>query len=75
MKATEIIKKIMGEQKVSQAIMAKRVNANSQQTIGVRLNKDNISFKTANEMLRVLGYKIVIMPDTQRTPTDSYEVE
>ena len=75
MKATESIKEIMKSQGVTQSVMAKRINAKTQAVISMRLQQDNLSIKAANEMLRMLGYKIVFMPDTQRTPTDSYEVE
>ena len=75
MKATEIIREIMRNNRVSQSVMAKRIGKNSYQAVGIRLNKENITFKSASEMLKVLGYKIVIMPDTQRTPTDAYEVD
>lgn len=75
MKSTEVIKEIMDKQGVSQGVMAKRLNLKSQPVVSMRLQQENISIKTANEMLKVLGYKIVFMPDTQRTPTDSYEVE
>ena len=75
MKSTEAIKTIMKEQGVSQGVMAKRLSLKSNQVVNERLHQDTISFKKANEMLKVLGYKIVLMPDTTRTPSDSYEVE
>ena len=75
MKCGEAIKMIMKEQKVSQMVLAKRTNTNSQQIIGEKLNRENITIKSAKNMVNALGYKIVLMPDTMRTPTDCYEVE
>ena len=75
MKAAEVIRDLMEKQGVSQTVMAKRLNTSTPSVINKRLMQENISIKTANEMLRMLGYKIVFMPDTQRTPAEAYEVE
>ena len=75
MKSTDAIKEIMRNQGISQGVLAKRVGAKDNITINKRLMMDNISMKLVHEMVKVLGYKIVLMPDTQRTPIDSYEVE
>ena len=75
MKATDTIRELMKEQGVTQMVMMKRLNVKSQSVIARRLQQENISIKTANEMLRMLGYKIVFMPDTTKTPDNSYEVE
>lgn len=40
-----------------------------------RLGQENISIKKLNEMLRVMQYKIIIVPRDIRVPTDSFEIE
>ena len=75
MKAGEALKSIMKKQNVTQSVMARRLNAKSRQVVGMRLNMDNLSVHTVNEMCKALGYKIVLMPDTTPTPKDAYEVE
>lgn len=75
MKGTDAIKEIMHNQGISQGVLAKRVGAKDNITINKRLKMENISLKLLDEMAKALGYKVILMPDTQRTPTDSYEVE
>lgn len=75
MKSTDAIKQIMKEQGISQAVLAKRVGAKDNITINKRLMMKNISMKLMTEMARALGYKIILMPDTSRTPSDAIEIE
>ncbi len=75
MKTVEAIKSIMRTQKVTQAVLAKRIGLASQQTIGMRFSQKTITTEKVAEMCKALGYKMVLMPDTAPTPKDSYEVE
>lgn len=43
--------------------------------VSERLGQENISVKKLNEMLRVMGYKTIIVPRDTRTPADSFEIE
>lgn len=74
MKSTEAVKEIMAKQGVTQVALAKRTNT-AQPTMAMRLQQENLSIKKLNEMLRVLDYKIVIMPASAATPKDGYEIE
>ena len=77
MKAREIIKVIMDKQSVNNASMADRLNI-SQAALWDRLNNKkvkDIPVSMLSEMLRVLDYKVVIIPRSSRLPADGYEVE
>ena len=77
MKARELIKVIMEKQDVSNARMADRLNI-TQATLWDRLNTKkakDIPVSLLSEMLRVLDYKVVLVPRSSRIPSDGYEVE
>lgn len=74
MKTTDAIKDILQKTGVTQAALAKRLNG-TPRLISDRLRLNNMSIKVLNETLRVLDYKIVIMPASAATPKDGYEIE
>lgn len=74
MKATEVVKAIMKKQGVGTNRMADRLNR-PPRLVSDRLSQSNISIDKLNEMLRLLDYKIVIIPREARLPADSFEVE
>lgn len=74
MKTTEIIRDIMSHQDMGTKKLADRLGKKSN-VISERLTQDNISIVKLNEMLQVLDYKIVIMPQEARVPAGSYVVE
>ena len=43
--------------------------------VSERLGQENISVKKLNEMLRVMGYKTIIVPRDTRIPSDIFEIE
>lgn len=43
--------------------------------VSERLGQENISVKKLNEMLRVMGYKTIIVPRDTRILSDSFEIE
>lgn len=47
----------------------------SPRLVSERLGQENISVKKLNEMLRVMGYKTIIVPRDTRIPADSFEIE
>ena len=75
MLATKAIKEIMIKQGMSNADLAKRIGS-SNAVIYERLTQDNISVRTLDEMLRVIGYEIVIQPVTSgRRPNGVYVID
>jgi DNA-binding Xre family transcriptional regulator len=64
MKAKEIVIKLMGEQNKTNAQMADAIGI-TQAAMWDRLKSpktNNLTVKKLNEMLRALGYELVIMP-------------
>lgn len=80
-KATEAVKEIMKNQGKTVGLLAKSMPADSDgkevpvRRISERLSQENISVKVLDEMLRVLGYKIVLMPTDESVPANSYTVK
>lgn len=54
--------------------MADRLNKSSR-LVSERLSQDNISIAKLQELLRVLDYKVIIVPRETRLPANSFEVE
>lgn len=78
MDAREIIKEIMSEQGITNAVLAKRLSV-SNATIWDRLNnrkgRKDIPVSLLNEMLKALDYKITIVPCNKRVSEGDYEVD
>lgn len=74
MKAGDAIKKVMSEKSVKVAQMAYMTGKKSN-VISERLSQENISVGKMMEMLRVLEYKVVIMPKDAKMQDGWYEVE
>ncbi len=74
MKTTDAVRSVMKEEGVGVNKMAARLNKPSRQ-ISERLSQENISIAKLNEMLRVLDYKVLIVPREAPVPKGGYEVE
>lgn len=74
MKTGDAIKKVMEERGVRVSQIAYMTGKKSN-VISERLSQENISVGKMLEMLRVLNYKIVIMPRDAKTQDGWYEVE
>ena len=74
MKAVFAIREIMKMQEIGVNKLADRLNK-KQNVISERLRQDNISVSKLNELLRVLDYKILIVPRNTSVPKDSFEIE
>ena len=74
MKVMDAIKEVMVHKDVKQAALRSRLGI-SQQALSARFTQENVSIGKANEMLRAMDYKIVIMPREARIPEGGYEVE
>ena len=74
MKVQEAIRKVMEVTGTKVSDIAFRTNKKSN-VISERLSQENISIKLLNEMLRVMNYKIVVMPREARIPEGGHEIE
>lgn len=74
MKPMEIVRTIMEMKDIRPAVLGSRLNIKSN-VLSERFKQKNVSVDKLNEMLRVIDYKIVIMPVDGKLPKDSFEVE
>lgn len=74
MKAKDVVREIMNVRGVRFVDLRKRLGIESN-TMSNRLKQENISVAKLNEMLRVLDYKLVVVPNGTRLSADEYEVE
>lgn len=77
MNGREIVKDIMKREGKTNAEVADMLNI-TQAAMWDRLNNKkvkDISLSTLSEMLRVLGYKVAILPRTHHVSEDGYIVE
>ena len=74
MKTTEAVREVMKIKQIGVNQMADRLGK-SARLVSERLSQENISITKLQEMLRVLDYKIVILPRESRIPDGGYEVE
>ena len=74
MKTGEAVREVMKAKEVGVNQMAHRLEK-SPRLVSERLNQENISIAKLREILRVLDYKVVIVPREARGPEGGYEVE
>lgn len=74
MKATKIVRAIMSAQGVKVAALADKLKIKSN-VLSERLGQENISIAKLDEMLRLMDYKIVVMPRDSREQEGWYRVE
>lgn len=76
MKAMEAVKKVMELKSIRMADLTDMLGEPPRSSkIAMRFYQDNVSVAKLDEMLRVMGYKIVIMPREANTPKDSFRIE
>ena len=73
LKVSEAIREVMSLQGVGTNKMADWLNR-PPRLVSDRLRQDNISVAKMDEMLRVLDYKIVIVPREARVPEGGFEI-
>ena len=73
MKTTNILKALMKNQGIGNAVLGKRIGL-AHNVVYQRINQKNISVNALNQMLSAMDYKIVIVPATRRMKDDEYEV-
>lgn len=77
MRGREVLKKVMEDVQWSNAELAKRLGV-SNATIWERLNNKNVKdipVSLLSGMLRVMGYKVVVIPNNARIPAGGYEID
>lgn len=74
MKAVEAVRAIMKEQDIGTNKMADRMGKPAR-LVSDRLSQENISLSKLNEMLRILDYKIQIVPRETRAIDGSFDIE
>lgn len=74
MKTQEALRSIMEEQGVGLSKLASRMEK-PVNTISERLRQENISIEKLSEILRVLDYKVVILPSSTTVPKGGYEIK
>lgn len=74
MQTGEAVREVMGIKEIGVNQMADRLGK-SPRLVSERLGQQNISVKKLNEMLKVMDYKIVILPRETRIPSNGFEIE
>lgn len=74
MKPMEIVKAIMELKEIRPSLLCSRLNIKSN-VLSERFKQKNVSVDKLNEMLRVMDYKLVIVPIDAKIPKDGYDVE
>lgn len=74
MKTGDAVREVMKIKEVGVNQMADRLGK-SPRLVSERLSQQNISITKLNEMLKVMDYKILIVPRSTRVPSDGFEIE
>lgn len=74
MVAMEALREVMKLKGISTSALSKRLGI-AQNTLSERYKQKNVSVGKLSEMLRVMDYKVVIVPNTARLPDGGIEVE
>lgn len=74
MKATAAVREIMEKKGVGLVELAGKTGKSKQAT-WERVNQDNISVAKLNELLSVMGYKVMIVPEDAKAEDGWYEAE
>lgn len=74
MKTVDAVRAVMEEKNIGVSALANRIGK-SPRLVSDRLHQDNISIDKLRELLRVMDYKVVIMPRGTVLKGNEYEVE
>lgn len=74
MLAMEALKEVMKLREVRPAMLCDRLGIKSN-VLSERFKQKNVSVTKLNEMLRLMDYKIVLVPREARTPEGGFEIE
>ena len=73
MKPNEIIRNIIEENGLKYSFIASKLNIN-RTTLHQRLVQNNISINKLNEILKILKFKIIIVPENTEMKDEWFEV-
>lgn len=74
MKASTAVREIMAANNETIPTLMDKLNIHYS-TLSERLRQDNISIAKLDQMVRALGYKIVLMPSTTKEEKGWYRIE
>lgn len=74
MKTGDAVREIMKITQTSVGELADQIGK-SPRLVSERLSQENISIKKLDELLRVMKYKILIVPREINTPSNSFKIE
>lgn len=74
MKSTEIVKAIMGVRGITNGKLGSAIERNAD-VVNKRLNQKELTAGVLAEMVNAMGYKVVVMEVTTKTPEGSYVVD
>ena len=74
MKAIEIVKALMKEKDMTNGKLGSAIERNGD-VVNKRLNQKELSAGVLAEMVSPMGYKVVVMPATEKTPNGAYVVD
>jgi len=72
--AMEAVKEVMRLKEVRPAMLCDRLGIKSN-VLSERFKQKNVSVSKLNEMLRLMDYKVVVVPRETRVPEGGFEVE
>ena len=70
----EIVKRIMESKGVKSSVLASRLSIRPS-TLSQRFTQKNVSVDRLNEMVRVMDYKVLVVPRESRVPDGGFELE
>lgn len=71
--STKAIKTIMSEKGITNAELSRMCNV-TPQVMYERLAKENLKVNTLHQMASILGYKVILVPDSVQVGDGCYEV-
>lgn len=74
MKANEIVREVMRVKEIKPSVLASLLNIKNN-VLSERLGQKNISTDKLNEMLEVMGYKIMVVPQEMEVPESGFVVD
>ncbi|MBS7403322.1 MAG: hypothetical protein KIG37_07255 [Oscillospiraceae bacterium] len=72
--AMEALKEVMKIREIRPAVLCDRLGIKSN-VLSERFKQKNVSVTKLNEMLRLMDYKIVVVPRDSRVPEGGFEIE
>lgn len=72
--AMEAVREVMKLENVRPATLCDRLSIKNN-VLSERFKQKNVSVSKLNEMLRVLDYKVIVVPRETRVPDGGFEIE